>query len=473
MKTVLFPKLLLFVFILSTLASCDVCNKDVERLAKQASKGHEQSMLMVVKNEKMFSKVVDEETRQKYLDELLQRGNHAAILYACNQDIAQQIRERTDRTKRIDRNAIRVKWGVFGISHNCKACYSDLYDIYRGEYARSKKLTDSLTSMMYYQQAIEAHETTICGREALKEGPFSVFLVALHETKERLINQESYSPLNFISSIFGTFSRDFYGGITTQVTMSGHWWKALLVVIASLIALFLGIGYCTRLAPQYKNSANVAHNGLLLGLVNSFFFAFFQSWPVLTNDYPIQLCVGRFLFPDTAYGYMAWLPIIFTYIFFVWAVVCYDIYHDVRYNRSDDSAMKVIGTELYIFLLSYSLSAFFGGLSLILLIVGFCLYVGGAMAIHAIMELPGMVFSGLSNAFSFESAVSSGGRSYTDYSSSSSSYSSSSDSYDTVIHGGGTLGNDIKAHTNADGSLTDEHGGTWESDSYGNYSKKS
>jgi hypothetical protein len=46
------------------------------------------------------------------------------------------------------------------------------------------------------------------------------------------------------------------------------------------------------------------------------------------------------------------------------------------------------------------------------------------------------------------------------------------DPYDKVIKGGGSLGEDIKARENFDGSLTDESGGHWDYDDNGNYKKR-
>lgn len=46
------------------------------------------------------------------------------------------------------------------------------------------------------------------------------------------------------------------------------------------------------------------------------------------------------------------------------------------------------------------------------------------------------------------------------------------DPYDKVIKGGGSLGGDIKARENFDGSLTDENGGHWDYDNNGNYKKR-
>lgn len=46
------------------------------------------------------------------------------------------------------------------------------------------------------------------------------------------------------------------------------------------------------------------------------------------------------------------------------------------------------------------------------------------------------------------------------------------DPYDKVIKGGGSLGEDIKARENFDGSLTDESGGHWDYDNDGNYKKR-
>ena len=46
------------------------------------------------------------------------------------------------------------------------------------------------------------------------------------------------------------------------------------------------------------------------------------------------------------------------------------------------------------------------------------------------------------------------------------------DPYDKVIKGGSALGGDLKAKSNSDGSLTDENGGHWDNDGYGNYSKR-
>lgn len=44
-------------------------------------------------------------------------------------------------------------------------------------------------------------------------------------------------------------------------------------------------------------------------------------------------------------------------------------------------------------------------------------------------------------------------------------------SYDAVIKGGGSLGDDIGANRNLDGSLTDENGSNWKNDGYGNYTR--
>ena len=46
------------------------------------------------------------------------------------------------------------------------------------------------------------------------------------------------------------------------------------------------------------------------------------------------------------------------------------------------------------------------------------------------------------------------------------------DPYDKVIKGGGSLGEDIKARENFDGSLTDESGRHWDYDNDGNYKKR-
>lgn len=46
------------------------------------------------------------------------------------------------------------------------------------------------------------------------------------------------------------------------------------------------------------------------------------------------------------------------------------------------------------------------------------------------------------------------------------------DPYDKVIKGDGSLGEDIKARENFDGSLTDESGSHWDCDDDGNYKKR-
>lgn len=46
------------------------------------------------------------------------------------------------------------------------------------------------------------------------------------------------------------------------------------------------------------------------------------------------------------------------------------------------------------------------------------------------------------------------------------------DPYNKIIKGGGSLGEDIKARENFDGSLTDESGGHWDYDENGNYKKR-
>lgn len=88
----------------------------------------------------------------------------------------------------------------------------------------------------------------------------------------------------------------------------------------------------------------------------------------------------------------------------------------------------------------------------------------------------GIIFSVISDPFGFLGALlsSSDGES-TSRSSSSSDVAYDQpdyDPYDKVIKGGSALGGDLKAKSNSDGSLTDENGGHWDNDGYGNYSKR-
>ena len=88
----------------------------------------------------------------------------------------------------------------------------------------------------------------------------------------------------------------------------------------------------------------------------------------------------------------------------------------------------------------------------------------------------GIIFSVISDPFGFLGAL----LSSSDGESSSRSSSSNDvaydhpdyDPYDKVIKGGSALGGDLKAKSNSDGSLTDENGGHWDNDGYGNYSKR-
>lgn len=88
----------------------------------------------------------------------------------------------------------------------------------------------------------------------------------------------------------------------------------------------------------------------------------------------------------------------------------------------------------------------------------------------------GIIFSVISDPFGFLGALlsSSDGESFSRSSSSSDvAYDQPDyDPYDKVIKGGSALGGDLKAKSNSDGSLTDENGGHWDNDGYGNYSKR-
>lgn len=464
------------------LNSCDMREGDVADICKSAREGDHAAMLAAVTfYEEYFKDAISIEEYHTWCDTLETTGIYNYYHTMSHKEWAayqQNVMERRTRGEHVPfnsslRDSINLKWWRIGAENHCGKCYSNLYKHYRHQYRISHDAADSLLYVKYHQEG-EQYDKLMSLDSVMVHGVWAAFADGVSKGINELSQPHYGTLLNTISHVGSSFTIPFASCWFEQLFTKANWWKVLIAIVLFVLAL-AAIGFLGLLPIRHnEHCLNFLSIMPYIMFYNVFLMFLVEHNPDLPWVDSLDRSIGAIFYPDGAYGLTPYWGMAATWLMAI-AFVINLVYGIIQIRRQGAMAIvKFIALMIYSLFVSYTLLSL-AGFFMLFLIIGLILgYLGVVSSIGLIKAAPGMVGEMLSNAVTIPvqgSSSSSSGYSSDSSSDDSGNSWSTNQTDDIVISHGGTFGEDIRAHRNADGSLTDTSGGHWEGDAYGNYSK--